>query len=159
VSAVLSQLEQQVACTRRMLGIVLAQGEAIRRQDVEAVLARLADVQVEMVSRHGLEVERDALIAETAHHLGLRSEDITFEHLLLGLDATNAARARALSAELQGLVLETSRVHQQNQILIRQELAFLSHLMSLMSGSPQAGYLPGGWAPTQQPGHTVDARA
>jgi hypothetical protein len=159
VSVVLSQLERQVACTRRLLGIVLAQGEAIRRQDVEAVLARLADVQVEMVSRHALETERDALIAETARHLGLRSEDITFDHLLLGLDATNAARARALSAELQGLVLETSRVHQQNQILIRQELAFLSHLMSLMSGSPQAGYLPGGWAPAQQPGHTVDARA
>jgi flagellar FlgN protein len=159
VSAVLSQLEQQVACTRRLLGIVLAQGEAIRRQDVEAVLARLADVQAEMVSRHGLELERDALIAETAHHLGLSGEDITFEHLLLGLDATSAAGARALSAELQGLVLETSRVHQQNQILIRQELAFLSHLMSLMSGSPQAGYLPGGWAPAQQPGHAVDARA
>ena len=159
MSAVLSTLEQQVACTRRLLGIVLAQGEAIRRQDVEAVLARLTDVQAEMVSRHGLELELDAPIAETSHHLGLHSEEITFEHLLLGLDATSAARARALSAELQGLVLETSRVHQQNQILIRQELAFLSHLMSLMSGSPQTGYLPGGWAPAQQPGHTVDARA
>lgn len=159
MTSLVLQLEQQVACTRRLLGIVLAQGESIRQQDVEGVLARLADVQAEMVSRHRLEVERDALIEETAHRLGIRSADITFEELLLGLDVAEAMRARTLSAELHGLVLETSRVHQQNQILIRQELAFLSHLMSLMSGSPQAGYLPGGWAPTQQAGHTVDARA
>jgi FlgN protein len=159
VTPLLVQLEQQVACTRRLLGIVLAQGEAIREQDVEGVLARLADVQAELVARHRLELDRDALIEETARRLGMRSVDVTLEELLLGLDAAGAIRARALSAELQGLVLETSRVHQQNQILIRQELAFLSHLMSLMSGSPQAGYLPGGWAPAQQPGHTVDARA
>jgi hypothetical protein len=159
MTPLLAQLEQQVACTRRLLGIVLAQGESIREQDVEGVLARLADVQAELVSRHRLEMERDALIDETAGRLGLSVADVTFDHLLLGLDADSAARARALSAELHGLVLETSRVHQQNQILIRQELAFLSHLMSLMSGSPQAGYLPGGWSPAQQPGHTVDARA
>jgi len=159
MSSVLAQLEQQVACTRRLLGIVLAQGEAIREQDVEGVLARLADVQAELVARHRLELERDALIDETSRRLAKRVADITFEDLVVGLSAADATRARALSAELQGLVLETSRVHQQNQILIRQELAFLSHLMSLLSGSPQAGYLPGGWAPAQQPGHTVDARA
>jgi FlgN protein len=159
VTPLVVQLEQQVACTRRLLGIVLSQGEAIRRQDVEGVLARLADVQVEMAARHRLELERDALIEETARRLAKPSADVRLEDLLLGLAVADAERARALSAELNGLVLETSRIHQQNQILIRQELAFLSHLMSLLSGSPQAGYLPGGWAPTQQPGHTVDARA
>ena len=33
-------------------------------------------------------------------------------------------------------------MHAQNRILIRQELAFLDHLMRLMSGVPQAGYSP-----------------
>jgi len=159
MSALLAQLEQRVACSRRMLGIVLAQSEAIRAQDVEGVLARLADVQVELVTLNRLELERDSLIAETAGRFAKRADEVVLEDMLIGLPHADAERARALSAEVQGLGVETARIHQQNQILIRQELAFLSHLMSIMSGSPQAGYLPGGWAPTQQPGHTVDARA
>jgi len=159
MSAVLIHLEEQVACSRRLLGIVLAQGEAIRAQDVENVLARLADVQSEMVTRNRLELERDGLIVEASHRLGKRSDDVVLDDLLFGLDYAQGMQARELSAELQGLLLETSRVHQQNQVLVRQELTFLSHLMSILSGSPQAGYLPSGWAPTQQSSHTVDARA
>ena len=41
-------------------------------------------------------------------------------------------RARELSAELRGLLAEIERVHDQNRILIRQELSFLDHLMRLM---------------------------
>jgi hypothetical protein len=41
----LEHLERQLASARRLLQIVLAQGEAIRLQDVETVLARLGDVQ------------------------------------------------------------------------------------------------------------------
>jgi hypothetical protein len=61
--AVLDHLERQLASARRLLQIVLAQGEAIREQDVETVLARLGDVQAEMVKRVQLERERDDLLA------------------------------------------------------------------------------------------------
>ena len=41
-------LERQLASSRRLLVAVTAQREAIKAQDVETVLARLADIQQEM---------------------------------------------------------------------------------------------------------------
>jgi hypothetical protein len=52
-----------------------------------------------------------------------------------------------------------SRVHAQNRILIRQELAFLDHLMRVMSGVPQAGYSPIGPNAAPQPANLVDTKA
>ena len=54
--------------------------------------------------------------------------------------ARRPARRATLSAELKGLVTETSRVHDQNRLLVRQELSFLDHLMRVLSGTPQSGY-------------------
>ena len=79
--------------------------------------------------------------------------------MLLDAPARDAERARELSAELRGLLLETQRTHDQNRVLIRQELSFLSHLMSVMSGAPRAGYSMDGWAAAPQPVRAVDARA
>jgi hypothetical protein len=159
VSTVVKHLERQAASSRRLLGIVLAQGEAIRTQDVEGVLARLADVQAEMVTRQQLELEREDLLGQTARRLGVPVDAVRLDDVLLGVPRLDADRARAISAEVEGLIRETSEVHTRNQILIKQELSFLSHPMSVLSGAPQAGYLPGGWTPATQPAHTVDARA
>ena len=159
MSAVVAHLERQVASSRRLLGIVLAQGEAIRAQDVEGVLARLSDVQMEMAVRSRLELERDGILRDVAARLGVSPEQVDLDGVLVGAPAQEAERARELSAELRGLLLETQRTHEQNRLLIRQELSFLSHLMSLMSGAPRAGYSPDGWAAAPQPARAVDARA
>jgi hypothetical protein len=148
-----------VASSRRLLGIVLAQGEAIRGQDVEAVLARLSDVQVEMAVRSRLELERDGILRDAAGRLGVSPEQVDLDGVLAGAPTYEAERARELSAELRGLLLETQRTHDQNRVLIRQELSFLSHLMSVMSGAPRAGYSPDGWTAAPQAVRAVDARA
>ena len=54
----LVHLDTQIASARRLLALVLEQGKAIRERDVDAVLARLADVQTEMGRRGGLEQDR-----------------------------------------------------------------------------------------------------
>ena len=54
-----------------------------------------------------------------------------------------AEAARERSAELRGLLAEIAREHGINRALMRQELAFLSHLMRLVGGEPEAG-LPAG---------------
>jgi len=154
----LDHLGAQVASARRMLGIVLAQAEAIRAQNVEGVLARLGDVQVEMVKRVQLERERDALLGDAAARLGMPADELTLESLLPQLSQLDADRAREQSAELRGLLSEISRVHAQNRILIRQELAFLDHLMRVLSGAPQAGYTPLGSTPATQPANVIDMR-
>jgi flagellar FlgN protein len=156
---VLEHLRMQLASARRLLGIMLAQTEAIGRQDVESVLARLTDLQGELGERRRLELERDELLAEVARTLGRDANDLELDDLLTLCTPIEVAPVRAASAELRGLLLEVARVHDQNRVLIRQELSFLDHLMRLMSGSPQAGYRPGGWTSAPQTMSVLDAKA
>jgi len=158
VNGLVPHLEQQVAYFPRLLAIVLAQGEAIRDQDVETVLARLGDVQAEMVKRVQLEGERDDLLRQASAQLATPVDEVTLESVVVLLPSDEAQRARELSAELKGLLSEIQHVHAQNRILIRQELAFLDHLMRVLSGAPQAGYSPFGESAAPQPANVVDMR-
>ena len=56
-------------------------------------------------------------------------------------------------------IVEVGRIHDQNRVLIRQELAFLDHLMRVLSGTPQAGYSATGWLSTPQAATVLDAKA
>lgn len=159
MSRVLEHLERQLGSSRRLLEIVIQQRGAIRRQDVDTVLASLADVQAEMAYRSRLEQERDGLLAEAARERGAAPETLGLEDLLVGRPADECLRARTMSAELRGLIVEVGRIHDQNRVLIRQELAFLDHLMRVLSGTPQGGYSPSGWLSTPQAATVVDAKA
>ena len=159
MSGLLEHLERQLQSARRLLQIVLAQGDAIRSQDVEGVLARLADVQTELANRTRLEAEREAILRDSAARMGLGVDDVELEHVIAGSADADQDRARAISAELKGVLGEAGRTHEQNQVLIRQELAFLGHLMRVMSGAPQAGYSPAGWTAPPQVATAIDARA
>ena len=155
----IEHLDRQLTSSRRLLGIVLAQGDAIKVQDVEAVLARLADVQAEMVKRAQIERERDVLLQHASVALGVPVAEVNLESILVLVPVDEAEHARELSAELRGLLAEVARVHAQNRVLIRQELAFLDHLMRVLSGVPQAGYSPFGDERSPQPTNLVDMRA
>jgi hypothetical protein len=152
-------LQRQLESTRRLLEIVLSQRDSIRKQDVEAVLASLTDVQSEMSYRARLEQERDLILHEVAAKNGTAPETLDLEAVLVGVPEPEAAQARALSAELRGLIGEVGRIHDQNRILLRQELTFLDHLMRVMSGTPQGGYSPNGWTAARHNATVVDARA
>lgn len=159
MNELLEHLDAQLASSRRLLGVVLAQGEAIRRQDVESVLARLRDIQAEIAERAKLERERDRLLGNAAAALGLAPDAVDLESLLAAEPADVAAQARTKSAELRGLVAEIGRVHTQNRVLIRQELAFVEHLMRALAGVPQGGYTPAGVGTHAPSLAAVDARA
>lgn len=159
MSTVISHLDRQVRSTQRLLQIVLAQSDSIRQQDTEAVLMQLGEVQAELGNRAQLEQERDLLIDETATRLGMTPDQVTLDAMLGSVDEGSANRARELSAELRGLLGEIERVHDQNRVLIRQELSFLGHLMRVLSGTPQGSYSPFGETAMPQANNVVDARA
>jgi hypothetical protein len=159
VTELLEHLDRQVRSSQRLLGIVIDQGKAIRGRDVEGVLLKLSELQAEMVQRTQLEAERDALIARAAEEIGCRPDEIDLEAMLERALPGDAAQARALSAELRGLITETSRVHEQNRVLLRQELSFLDHLMRMLTGTPQGAYTPGGLGRAPQLSNAVNARA
>ena len=145
----LAHLDGQIGSAQRLLRLVLAQGEAIRGRDVDAVLARLADIQTEMGRRGRLEQERIGVLQSAAALLGLPAHQVTLERLCVLITPEGARAARERSAELRGLLGEIAREHGINRALMRQELSFLSHLTRLVGGETEPGYTPGGATPAR----------
>ena len=77
----LVHLDTQIASGRRLLRLILAQGKAIRARDADAVLARLTDIQTEMVRRGGLEQDRAGLLQRAGAALGVPATTVTLERL------------------------------------------------------------------------------
>jgi len=157
----LAHLEAQIESSRRLLQALIAQTDAIRDHQVEQVLTRLREIQVEVAGRARLELEREALLERAGAALGLAPEVVDLKAMLPRLAPGEREPALALSAELKGLAKEIERVHAHNRILIRQELAFVDHLLRAMSGTPQGGYTADGAAGTPVPIQmaTLDFRA
>jgi hypothetical protein len=159
-AGVLAHLELQLASARRLLGSILAQGAAIRGRDVEGVLARLAEVKSEMSLRSSLEEERTNLLVRAGISLGVPAPQVTLDAMTMLMPANEAARARQRSSELRGLLAEIAREHGINRALMRQELAFLDHLVRLIGQEPDAGYRPDGVeSPLSATHRVVDAQA
>ena len=161
---VLAHLDHQIRSGQRLLRLVLDQGEAIRGRDSERVLAKLAEIQTEMGRRGRLEQERTRLLQGAGALLGLPAQQITLERLCDLITRAGAAAVRERSSELRGLLAEIAREHGINRALMRQELAFLSHLVRLVGDEHEAGYQPTGAPPepvqAQTPLHqTLDLRA
>jgi hypothetical protein len=144
-SDVLAHLAGQIDSARRLLTQVLRQSGAIRRRDVDGVLATMTDIQAEMASRSRLESERSELLWRTSAMLGIPAETITLSELTSLMADAEADEARARSAELRGLLAEVEREHTINRALMRQEMSFLEHLTRMLGLAPEAGgYGPGG---------------
>jgi flagellar FlgN protein len=157
-AAVLAHLDVQIASARRLLGTILAQGAAIRARDVETVIGHLAEVKTEMGLRADLEEQRTDLLVRAGIALGVPAPQVTLDGMTMLMPANEAARARQRSAELRGLLAEIAREHGINRALMRQELAFLDHLVRLIGQEPDTGYRPGG----NEPGpnyRVIDAQA
>jgi hypothetical protein len=139
LAAVGRHLDAQIESSRRLLDQVLRQGVAIRERDVEAVLARLAEIKTEMAAREALEQERGALIGQAGLRLGVAPAAVTLTALTGLASPAGAEEVEAKSAELRGLLAEIAREHGINRALMRQELTFLDHLIRLTGEQPDGG--------------------
>jgi hypothetical protein len=142
--AVLVHLDEQLVAARRLLQVVLDQGVAIRRREVRGVVELTGALQAELQSRRVLEGERAALLQRAGVRLGVPSGSVTLELLESLMDEKTAERARALSAELRGLLELVQREHYCNRALMSQELAFLDHLLGLAGIGGDSRYGAGG---------------
>jgi flagellar FlgN protein len=140
---VLSHLDDQLASARRLLATILAQGEAIREKRVEGVVEKLGEIKTEMGMRERLEQERTELLTKAGIELGVPPAGVTLDGLTGLMSPVEAEAARSASAELRGLLGEIAREHGINRALMRQELAFLDHLVRLLGDEPEDGYRPG----------------
>jgi hypothetical protein len=152
-SDVLRHLDAQLASARRLLDAVLRQGAAIRARDVDGVLARLGEMQGEMERRSTLERDRVRILTQAGGGLGVAPHTVTLEALVQLLSDHEATAAKGRSAELRGLLAEVQREHITNRALMRQELAFLSHLTRQLGVDGEDV----GYRPPSEPGATMRA--
>lgn len=152
---VLAHLDAQLASTRRLLQAVLAQGAAIRAQDVDGVVRQVAAFQAELERRARLEEDRGRLLARAGAALGVAPHAVTLTQLTTLMAKPDAQLAHARSAELQGLLAELTREHACNQALMRQELAFLDHLLRQLDPADAGAYTAGGIRPAHVPHSAV----
>lgn len=155
----LVHLDSQINSARQLLKLVLAQGSAIRERNTEAVLARLADIQSEMVRRGRLENDRTNLLQRAGIALGMPATNVTLERLCSLITPSAAGSAMERSAELRGLLAEIAREHGINRALMRQELTFLSHLTRLIGHEAEPGYSPPNGARANAPAASSPYRA
>ena len=141
---VLGHLDAQIESARRLLSAVLTQGAAIRARKVDEVIACMAAIKAEMELRAHLEEDRTSLLVQAGSHLGVAPAGVTLEGMATLMAPAEADDARSRSAELRGLLGEIAREHGINRALMRQELAFLDHLVRMLGREPEAGYRRGG---------------
>jgi hypothetical protein len=72
--------------------------------------------------------------------LGVPAAGVTLDAICDLMSPVEAEAARLRSAELRGLLDEIVREHGINRALMRQELAFLDHLVRLIGDEPEDGY-------------------
>jgi FlgN protein len=140
----LVHLDAQLASTERLLEIVLAQGAAIRARDVDAVVRHVSGFQAELQRRARIEEDRTRLLLRAGAALGMAPETVTLSQLTARMTPDEAERAHHRSAELQQALGQLQREHSCNQALMRQELAFLDHLLRLVDPTAPVAYEPGG---------------
>ena len=150
---VLHHLDAQLDSARRLLDCVLRQGAAIRGRDVDGVLGRLAELQAEMDRRGALERDRTTILQRAATTLGCPAHAVTLDALASLMGPHEGLAAKGRSAELRGLLAEVQREHTVNRALMRQELAFLSHLTHLLGVDGEDV----GYRPPAEPGATMRA--
>jgi flagellar FlgN protein len=137
---VVAHLEAQLHSGRRLLGVVLEQGAAIRARDVHNVVALTGLLGAELQRRSIIETERIRLLERAGLRLGVNPGAVSLTLLERLMTPALAETARARSAELRGLLAEVQREHHVNRALMNQELAFLDHLLRLVDADREVGY-------------------
>lgn len=133
-AALIAHLDAQLASADRMLDLVLQQGRAVRARDVESVLSLVGQLERESDARGALEASRTALLQRAGASLGVPGSAITIDAFCTLLTPPAAAAARERSTRLRGVLREVRDEHLIVRTLMRQELAFVDHLVRLLGG-------------------------
>lgn len=131
-TALLAHLDAQLRSADRMLELVLEQGRAIRARDVQRVLEIVGMLQAETDARAALEHDRTALLTAAGGALGVHGSAITLDAFCSLLDPATATEAKERSNRLKGVLREVRDEHLVARAMMRQELAFVDHLVRIL---------------------------
>ncbi len=168
-TALIAHLDAQLRSADRMLELVLEQSRAIRTRDVQRVLEIVGHLQAETEARAGLEHDRTALLTAAGNALGVHGSAITIDAFCSLLDPGTAAEAKERSNRLKGVLREVRDEHLVARAMMRQELAFVDHLVRLLGAGddtstgaytrPTDAAVSRGQAPAPQAHRLLDLQA
>lgn len=138
-TALIAHLDAQLRAADRMLELVLEQGRAIRARDVQKVLEIVGMIQAETDARGKLEMYRTQLLTAAGSALGVHGSAITIDAFCSLLDPATAREAKERSERLRGLLREVRDEHLVNRAMMRQELAFVDHLVRILGAGDEHG--------------------
>jgi len=127
----LIHLDEQHRSFERLHVALELQAQAIHDRDVDAVLRQSGLIEVEATFRGTVEARRQALLHRGAGLLGVDPRQVTLTDLCQLVEGDEAEEARGRSDRLIDLLEEVRRLHDVNRALLRQEIIFLEHLLSL----------------------------
>ncbi len=145
---VLAHLEVQLVSARRLLQIILKQGEAIRERNVQSVVALTGMLQAEMQRRTLLEDERSRLLDRAGARLGIAPGAVTLTLLTRSMPEPPPRTHSSAAGSCAGCSPSCSASTRSTGRSCSQELAFLDHLLRLADGRVDAGYDSVGERPT-----------
>jgi hypothetical protein len=158
-TVLLRHLDEQLTSVRTLLDLTLKQGAAIKVREVDVVVRRLSDINIEVSRREQIEAQRAALLEHAGAALGKPAGEVTLNDMAPLMSEPEAAAANERSSQLRGLLAEVHRETQHNRALMRQELSFLDHLLRLAGHPSEPGYRPTGEQPlTATPAPSITAR-
>lgn len=131
--------EQQRSFERLQIALEL-QAQAIRERDVDGVLRQSGLIEVEGTFRGTVEARRQALLHRGAGLLGVDPATVTLTDLCQLVEGPEAREAQERSDRLVELLEDVRRLHDVNRALLRQEIVFLEHLLSLSGRSFPSTY-------------------
>lgn len=131
-AALIAHLDAQLRSADRMLELVLEQSRAIRAREVQRVLELVGQIQAETDARAALEHDRTALLSAAGRCLGVHGSAITIDAFCSLLDPATAREAKERSDRLKGVLREVRDEHLIARAMMRQELAFVDHLVRIL---------------------------
>jgi hypothetical protein len=125
----LANLEAQVAIYRRLLNLTQAQVAALRERDVKTVHAVLQEIELAMLDRGKIELQREQLLNVLAKELGVPVGEITVTLLQGIVDEPIAEVLGRCSNELKHLIGDLDLVIARSRGLLEQELQLIDTMV------------------------------
>jgi hypothetical protein len=138
VHDVLVNLEDQVRLYRHLLELSSAQLAALRKQDVHSVHAILQEIEIAMLDRGKLEMQRSVVLSLAAAELGIGVEEITAARLEEAAGAPLGGEIARCADELRQIVTQLDEVVARNRAMLEHELGVIDQVVQGMTVDREA---------------------
>jgi len=125
-------MNQEVEQYHRILNALDKEAECLKHGDVDSLLDAVKTIEVHTTALHRLQEPIEASLRGVFEDLGRDAENLTLSRLVEHLPPETRARMQVYHHTLTELQGRVRRVNEKNKMFIREHVAFLSDLTSMI---------------------------